>query len=129
MSDYEAVISLWQKAGIVLSRSDSAEGIQQKLQRDPQLFVVAEEAGQIIGAVMGAFDGRRGWVNHLAGDPLYQGRQIGTRLLAELERRFQEVGCEKVNLLIEWENAKVKGFYERLGFREDRLLFMEKWIK
>ena len=128
MDDYDAVIALWKKAGIRLSRSDTVEGIRKKLERDPQLFLVMVEAGAIIGAVMGSYDGRRGWVNHLAIDPLHQGKRLGSVLLAELERRFRELGCEKVNLLIEMDNAQVQGFYQQLGFRMDSLLFMEKWM-
>jgi predicted N-acetyltransferase YhbS len=36
------------------------------LQRDPDLFLVAEMDGEIIGSVMGEYDGRRGLVYHLA---------------------------------------------------------------
>lgn len=128
LSDYEDVIDLWQRAGLSLSRSDSIEGIKRKLERDSELFLVVEEDKQIIGAVMGCFDGRRGWVNHLAIDPDFQGNQIGKNIMDELERRFREVGCEKVNLLISMDNTKVQGFYERLGFTQDPLVFMEKWI-
>jgi ribosomal protein S18 acetylase RimI-like enzyme len=33
-----------------------------------------------------------------------------------------------VNLLIEPSNAKVQGFYTRLGYGVDELIFMEKWL-
>ena len=62
MTDYDAVISLWQAAGIHLSRSDSQADILHKLERDPDLFLVAVENETLVGAVMGAYDGRRGWV-------------------------------------------------------------------
>jgi len=41
-------------------------------------------------------------------------------------RRLLAVGCPKVNLLIEPDNAAVAGFYARLGYRQEELLFMEK---
>ncbi len=129
LHDYEAVIDLWKRAGLVLSRSDSLEGIKSKLERDPDLFLVAEEDQRIVGAVMGCFDGRRGWVNHLAIDPQFQGKHFGKIIMEELEKRLKEKGCEKVNLLVRMDNTKVQGFYERLGFKQDELVFMEKWIK
>ncbi|MED1725594.1 GNAT family acetyltransferase [Brevibacillus parabrevis] len=129
LEQYEEVVELWQRAGLALSRSDSLEGLRYKLERDPELFLVAiSEAGQLAGAVMGSYDGRRGWVNHLAVDPAYQGQALGSRLMQELERRLANVGCEKINLLIEPENSGVQAFYRQLGFAADELIFMEKWI-
>ncbi|PLR95058.1 GNAT family acetyltransferase [Bacillus sp. T33-2] len=126
--DYDAVIHLWEKAGIQLSKSDSLDKLQHKLQRDAELFIVAEESNQIIGVVMGSYDGRRGWVHHLAVDPDFQGRKIGSMLLENFESRLRAIGCEKVNLLIEMDNSNIQKFYETLGYNRDELIFMEKWI-
>ncbi|MBU4225890.1 MAG: GNAT family N-acetyltransferase, partial [Chloroflexi bacterium] len=59
---------MWSLAGpgIHLRRSDEPDEIQKKLQRDPDLFLVAEYNGMVVGAVLGGFDGRRGLVYHLA---------------------------------------------------------------
>jgi hypothetical protein len=43
MDDYATVISVWLEAGLQLSSSDSRNGLKQKLTRDPDLFLVAEE--------------------------------------------------------------------------------------
>jgi ribosomal protein S18 acetylase RimI-like enzyme len=128
MTDYEAVVELWTRAGLTLSPSDSREAIEKKLQRDPELFLVVTDQDQLIGAVMGAFDGRRGWVYHLAVDPESQGNQIGRLLMNELEERMRAVGCDKMNLLVAQDNARVGGFYEKLGFVRDEVFFMGKWI-
>ena len=68
-----------EKAGLIISRSDTLEGLKKKIKRDPQLFFVMEKDSFIIGVVMGSYDGRRGWINHLAVDPEYQGMKIGQR--------------------------------------------------
>ena len=98
MRDYEQVTALWRAAGLSLSLSDDVSGIEHKMKRDPELFIVAESAGRISGAVMGCYDGRRGWVNHLAVAPDQQRNGLGTMLMAELEARFLAIGCVKVNL-------------------------------
>jgi ribosomal protein S18 acetylase RimI-like enzyme len=61
-ADYPTVIDLWNNAGpgVHVRSSDSPEEIQKKLQRDPELFLVAETSGRIIGSVIGGFDGRVG---------------------------------------------------------------------
>jgi ribosomal protein S18 acetylase RimI-like enzyme len=76
--DYAAVIALWQNAGpgIHVRRSDQPEEIDKKVQRDPDLFLLAEVDGRIVGTVMGGFDGRRGMVYHLAVDAEYRGRGL-----------------------------------------------------
>lgn len=128
VSDFNSVIELWQRTGLILSRSDTLEGIKEKLKRDSELFFVLEKNGTIIGVVMGSYDGRRGWINHLAVDPEHQGNNLGQKIISELEIRLKKIGCQKLNLLIETDNKHAKGFYEKLGYKQDELLFMEKWI-
>lgn len=65
MADYDAVIALWRAAGLQLSKSDDQGCILHKLERDSDLFLVGIERETLVGAVMGAYDGRRGWVYHL----------------------------------------------------------------
>ena len=128
MRDYEQVAELWRAAGLSLSLSDDVSGIEHRLQRDADLFIVAEAGDQIVGAVMGCYDGRRGWVNHLAVAPGSQRNGTGTALMAELEARFRAVGCVKVNLLIEPDNSGVQRFYDGIGYSRDDLIFMEKTL-
>ena len=129
MDDYEHVIDLWLRAGIKVGPSDSREGISQRLRRDEDLFLVALDAGErVIGAVLGGFDGRRGWVNHLAVEPNLQRKGVGRALVALIEERLRGRGCLKINLLVAGDNAQVLGFYDKLGFRSGEVVFMEKWL-
>lgn len=116
--DYPAVLNLWENAGpgIHVSRSDAPEEIRKKLQRDPDLFLVATIGGQIIGTVMGGFDGRRGIVYHLAVAARHRSRGIGTALMDALEDRLRELGCLKCYLLVVDGNDEVAHYYEHLGW-------------
>ncbi|MBV9379531.1 MAG: GNAT family N-acetyltransferase [Streptosporangiaceae bacterium] len=128
-SDAPALADLWRAAGIRFRAEHVAAELASVLARDPDLVLVEQdETGAITGSVFGTYDGRRGWVNRLATSPARRGRGIATHLLAELELRLIARGCPKVNLLIEPGNAGVARFYERLGYRLDELVFMEKWI-
>lgn len=120
MDDYEAVIALWQRAGegIQLGRSDTRPEIEKKLSRDPDLFLVAEEDGRIVGAVLGGFDGRRGLVYHLATDPQYRNRGIASALMGELESRFRSKGCLKIYLLVTNDNNQAQDFYLKRGWED-----------
>ena len=118
--DYPAVYTLWQHAGsgIHLRRSDEPDEIKKKLQRDPDLFLVAEVNGRMVGSVLGGFDGRRGMVYHLAVDHNYRQLGIGTDLMDELERRLRDKGCIRYYLLVTWDNEQAIHFYENQGWRK-----------
>ena len=120
MDDYEAVYALWKSLvpAISLRPSDRREEIEKKLARDPNLFLVAEEDGRVVGVIMGGWDGRRGWLHHLAVAPDYQDRGIGTALLAQVEERLRAKGCLKVNLLVHRDNEGARRLYKRLGYEE-----------
>ncbi len=117
--DYPAVYALWSAAGagIQLRRSDEPEEIAKKLTRDPDLFLVAEADGQIVGAVLGGFDGRRGLVYHLAVDAACREQGIGSRLMDELESRLRAKGCIRCYLLVTVDNVPAMRFYERRGWK------------
>ena len=124
--DYDAVVRLWRDAGLTVKPSDALPELRKLIDRNPGLFLVAEEDGSICGTVIGAWDGRRAWIYHLAVLPALQRRGIGRMLMEELERRLRTIGATKLNLLVERENASVAAFYRTLGYAPDELLFMTK---
>jgi ribosomal protein S18 acetylase RimI-like enzyme len=128
MRDYEQVIDLWLRTGISVGPSDSREGILHTLQHDAGLFLVADDGERVVGTVMGTYDGRCGWANHVAVDPQWQGMGVGAALMRELEIRLRARGCAKVNLTVARTNARVQGFYERLGFDPNDVIFMQKYL-
>lgn len=118
--DYPAVIALWEQSGpgVNVGRSDRPEEILKKLQRDPDLFLVAEMDGQLVGTVLGGFDGRRGIVYHLAVDRGYRQKGIGTALMEELEDRLRAKGCLRCYLLVVAGNEEAARFYEVHGWEK-----------
>jgi ribosomal protein S18 acetylase RimI-like enzyme len=116
--DWHAVYALWAGCGpgVQFSRSDEPAEILKKLGRDPDLFLVAERGGQLVGAVMGGYDGRRGLVYHLAVAPEVRRLGIGKALMAEVEARMRDKGCLKSYLLVTKDNADVLAFYRELGW-------------
>ncbi|HEX6368831.1 MAG TPA: GNAT family acetyltransferase [Longimicrobium sp.] len=125
-ADYDAVVRLWREAGLTIKPSDTLPELRKLMDRNPGLFLVAEEDGAVAGTVIGAWDGRRAWVYHLAVLPARQGRGTGRMLMDELERRLLAVGATKLNLLVERGNAGVADFYRKLGYAPDDLLFMTR---
>lgn len=79
---------------------------------------------------MGGWDGRRGWINHLAVNPTYQRKGIGTALIRELERRLREKGAQKVNAQIYKSNTKSFEFFKAVGYEvHSDLVMIGKYLK
>jgi ribosomal protein S18 acetylase RimI-like enzyme len=123
--DYPQVQNLWSsmEKGVRLGRSDTPEEIQKKLARDPDLFLVAEEDGQIIGTVIGGYDGRRGLLYHLAVDAPLRGRGIGSRLMEEIESRLRAKGCLRCYLMVVADNEEARRYYEKRGWENMHYVF------
>jgi ribosomal protein S18 acetylase RimI-like enzyme len=128
IGDVEAVVGLWMVAGLKMDPVVAGEELRQLVLAGSELALVAEEGDIVAATVMGTWDGRRGWLQRLATRPGWEGRGLGRALVAELEVRLRALGCTRVNLLIEADNAAVTGFYERVGFSRDDLIFMAKWL-
>ncbi|MFJ4221312.1 GNAT family acetyltransferase [Curtobacterium luteum] len=139
--DTEAVVALWEACGLVRPWNDPRRDIERKLSVQPELFLVAvgaddrsDEDGdrsvvagdRVLAAGMAGFDGHRGWVNYLAVRPDLQGSGLGRRLMAEFERRLAAMGCPKLNLQVRAGNEQVIGFYEALGYADDRTVSLGK---
>lgn len=118
-ADYEPVFALWRsiEKGVHTGRSDTPAEIEKKLSRDPDLFLVAEVEGRIIGSVIGGYDGRRGLVYHLAVATAFRGKRIGSRLMDELESRLRAKGCLKCYLLVTNDNPEAELYYRHRGWQ------------
>jgi ribosomal protein S18 acetylase RimI-like enzyme len=120
LADYDAVYTFWRsiEAGLGLGMSDTRAEIAKKLARDPDLFLVAEDRGGIVGTVIGGFDGRRGMIYHLAVAASYRKQGLGGRLMAEVEAGLVGKGCRKCYLLVRKGNPDAIAFYSRRGWGE-----------
>ncbi|HKM50193.1 MAG TPA: GNAT family acetyltransferase [Candidatus Bathyarchaeia archaeon] len=124
LSDYEEIVNLWQKTGLVLRPGDDLEGIRLKLKRDRDLFLIAEKDHKIVGVVIGAWDGRRGWINHLAVSPNFRRLGVARSLLDEVEKRLANKGALKVNAQVYRRNKRSLAFFRALGYEVHADLLM-----
>lgn len=122
------MLALWQQAGdgVHVGASDTPQEIEKKLLRDPELFLVAEQDGQIVGSVLGGFDGRRGLLYHLAVRADLRRQGIGEALMAEVEARLAGKGCRKVYLLVTPGNTTAMDFYQHHGWQEMQVHLFSK---
>ncbi len=117
MEDLHRARPLWEQAEGM--SPPSRDEVVRKLERDAQLFLVAEDNdGDLVGVVMGTFDGRRGWIFRLAVDPRLRRRGIARQLIGELERRFLAMGVRHLRLLTLEGNDDGRAFWRAAGYEE-----------
>jgi hypothetical protein len=122
-ADRAQLVQLWSQVFPDDPRRNAPDRlIDGKLASHPELLLVAEAAGLVVGAVIAGFDGVRGWIYHLAVAPAHRRRGIATRLMRAATDGLRRVGCAKINLQVRATNDGVVAFYRALGYEiEDRI--------
>jgi ribosomal protein S18 acetylase RimI-like enzyme len=128
-ADRDAVLALWTDSGISRPWLDLGREIDAMMAHDRSFFLVAADGDTLVGAVMGGYDGRRGWVYHFAVSPDRRGAGIGRLLMRDLERRMRARGVAKINLQVRGDNREVVDFYARLGYADEHLVSMGKRLE
>ena len=126
ISDEAAVIGLWESCGLIVPQNDAERDIARKLLVDPELFLVGEIEGCLVGSCMAGYEGHRGWLNYLAVSPAYQRRGYASALVRAAEKLLGEKGCPKINLQVRTSNTGVIQFYAQQGFAVDEVVSMGK---
>lgn len=83
--DFEEVVALWERCDLV-TPDDPETVIERKMAHDPALFLVAEVNGEVVGTLLGGYDGYQGYAYYLAVHPEFQGRGIANAMVARLEK-------------------------------------------
>lgn len=118
--DYGELVAFWAANDTALGPTDVPELLAACVAREPDLlFTAYEDASRssIAGLAWGTFDGRRGYVNHLAVRRDLRGRGLGSALMRALMARFAQRGVYKVHLFVMKGNEGVIGLYRSLGFK------------
>ena len=116
-SDGDALRELWAAAGF-RSLGDDDTSLEAFSRRNPGLVLVAVEGKVVVASALGAWDGRRGWIYHVATAEDHRRRGIARDLVRQIETRFRELGAPKVNVIIRDGNADGTRFWEALGYAE-----------
>jgi len=117
VSDHEQLMQLWQSCpGLSLRDSDSIEGLDRYLRRNPGLSFVAEQEGAIVGSLMAGHDGRRGYIQHLAVAPLLRQQGVASRLVEHCLQALKDEGIAKSHVHVQDSNSLGRDFWSRRGW-------------
>ncbi|CDG47409.1 GNAT family acetyltransferase [Serratia symbiotica] len=124
--DFEEVITLWERCDLLRPWNDPEMNIERKLNHDADLFLVAEVGGEVVGSVMGGYDGHCGSAYYLGVHPDYRGRGIANALISRLEKKLIACGCLKIQLMVSEDNDSVVDMYEKLGYELQDIVSLGK---
>jgi ribosomal protein S18 acetylase RimI-like enzyme len=116
LEDFAEVANVWEEAELWPHVGEDRQWFEQALARNPGCALVWREEGAVLGTVIGAWDGLRGWIYHLAVLKAHRDRGIGRALLAAAEARLWEVGIRQINLMVYEENGFAESLYLRRGY-------------
>jgi len=130
ISDYDSLISLWQKSGLPYRPKgrDSRKSIARELKRYETCILGMFDEDKLIGSIIGTSDGRKGWINRLVVDPDYRGQGLAIKLIEECEKRLFNLGIQIIAILIEDYNDPSKALFKKAGYkyREDIYYFTKR---
>jgi ribosomal protein S18 acetylase RimI-like enzyme len=120
IDDYELIVSLWTKAGLPFRPRgrDGKKAIGTEMSANPDLFLGAFEDGHLVAVVVLSSDGRKGWINRLAVDPIHRHKGIAKALIRESERILRKTGVRMFCALIDRDNAASKKLFTECGYDE-----------
>jgi ribosomal protein S18 acetylase RimI-like enzyme len=129
--DLQAVLALWRRAAAFPVVGESADSLERLLAFDASALLVAEQRGELVGAVIAAFNGWRGSFYRLAVAPSRRRRGVATLLVREGERRLRARGALRVDAIVAGEDEQACGLWRALGYarQPDRVRFVRNFTE
>jgi len=117
-ADVDAVVALWEEAGLTRPWNPPAIDLQRSLDGATSTVLGGYRDDRLVGTVMVGHDGHRGWVYYLAVAASERGAGLGRELMQAAESWLTANGAVKLQLMVREANAQVIGFYTRLGYAD-----------
>lgn len=115
-SDFDAIIDFWATIDRHTSLPDRVEYLQRFHDFSPDLFLVAEADGRLVGTVIGGWDGWRAQIARLATDHSLRRSGIARALVDEIEARLRKRGAKRIYALVDRRSAPAIPFWEAAGY-------------
>lgn len=101
------------------SVADRTEYVERLIGHDPESLLVAEMDGEVVGALIAAWDGWRANMYRLAVRQGQRRRGIARALVRAGEDSLRRRGAMRVTALVAFEDEVAGGFWDSVGYAVD----------
>jgi ribosomal protein S18 acetylase RimI-like enzyme len=120
-ADASAVLGLWAQARSEhASTADRLGDVERLIEDSPAALLVAECGGEIVGALIAAWDGWRGNMYRLAVDEGHRRQGIGLALTRAGEEYLRARGARRITALVAYEGDAAGAFWNAAGYPQDQ---------
>ena len=112
------ILALWKASGSGPSVTDTPNHLRMLTEEMPDLFVVAESDGRVVGSIIGGWDHWRGHIYRLAVHPDFRRRGLARRLTAEIEARLRARGAVRIYALAATKQEMGVKFWESIPYEK-----------
>lgn len=114
LSDYQSLIEFW-KMHYFVNEMDGYDRFRLFLKKNPNLSILIEDNGKIVGTVLGSFDGRRGYIQKLVVNKSYRKKGLGKKLIDTVVKKLEALGALYIPISCEIGNTP---FFGKSGFKK-----------
>lgn len=115
------VVALWeQERSEHASTPDRVDDVELLVADSPAALLIAEREGEIVGALIAAWDGWRGNMYRLTVRNGYRREGIGIALTRAGEDYLRSRGARRVTALVAFEDEVAGGFWDSAGYPLDQ---------
>lgn len=122
LSDANRVTELLQVALSEDCYENTMGPFARQLSWDSDLIMVAEEDGELVGALIGTIDQNQGYIYRIAIHPDARRRGVGKALVKAVEKRFQQRKVTRVWVAGDEHNKAAMPLYEAMGYGANQIM-------
>src|SRR4029078_3276353 len=109
--DAESILAFWKSSNATTGSTDDVNTVRGVDGNPAAVFLLAVEDGEIIGSVIGTFDGWRGHMSRLVVHPRRRRQGIARQLIRQVEAFFSERSVKRIYALVEVDQPVAQAFW------------------
>ncbi|MGI9621722.1 MAG: GNAT family acetyltransferase [Acidimicrobiales bacterium] len=124
----EVAVELWGNTELTRPWNDPRADFERALSSPHSTVLGSFDVDLLAATVMVGEDGHRGWVYYLAVRATHRRQGLGCSMMDAAEQWLGGRGVSKLNLMVRSSNHSALGFYRQLGYRDDDVTVLSRWL-
>lgn len=117
LADYSSVTQILEEVLTEDCYVDTMEAFSRQLSCDPDLVLIAEKNGSIVGIIIGTIDNNKGYFYRVAVNVAHQRQGIGRKLVEAMKNRFEQRKVSQILVRVDSHNEPFLRVYESSGYQ------------